>query len=210
MRRTKREKALYHQIHPLNLVVDVTTGIWALKWPWGYRLAPALAVGVLPSMAVSAVLVTRADLDRLRRSRLGRYMRRSTTPAAHAARLGGYTLAAFAACGTWAGSSVQACWWSWADGSTGWCSRPPGGCGGDRQTEAAQHRSTARGGARRRGCLARRWQGVNGRPATGRGTGDGPGCGPGQPRASTRAHSGTSSSTSGGSALPAARQASAA
>jgi len=43
---TIREKVLYHQIHPLKLFTDWSTGLVAVWLCWRHRLAEALGVAV--------------------------------------------------------------------------------------------------------------------------------------------------------------------
>ncbi len=84
-----RERALYHQTHRLKLATDWGTGVLAAVWLWQHRLAPALVVGVVPSVLVSAFLVRYADLRRERDSAFGRYVARHMTRAVEVGRLAG-------------------------------------------------------------------------------------------------------------------------
>jgi len=94
---TFREKRLYHQIHPLKLSTDWSTGLIALPLLWRRRLGPALLVGVVPSIVVSGLLVRGADLEPYKRSAFGRYLKRSMTPTMQAARSVGYVVMALGA-----------------------------------------------------------------------------------------------------------------
>ena len=99
----RRESVLYHQIHPLKLAVDWGTGCAALYLLWRRRPVIALAIGFVPSILVSALLLRFADpaglagLDRLRALAFGRYVRRYMTPAMQALRLVGFAIMAAAA-----------------------------------------------------------------------------------------------------------------
>lgn len=93
----RREKILYHQIHPLKLATDSTAGFAALYLLWRRRLLPALAVALLPAIVVSWALIRWADLEPYRRSRLGRYVDRYMTRRMEAVRLLGYAVMAVGA-----------------------------------------------------------------------------------------------------------------
>ncbi len=95
---TPSEKVLIHQIHPLKLAVDWSTGIFALSFFWKHRLLRGLLLAVLPSLVVSFILLRWADLSRLQHSSAGRYVRQYMTGSAQGIRLLGY--AAMAA-GAW-------------------------------------------------------------------------------------------------------------
>jgi hypothetical protein len=80
----RRESVLYHQIHPLKLAVDWSTGCAASYLLWRRRPILALIVGFVPSILVSILLLRFAQpagLDRLQASAFGRYVRRYMTPA---------------------------------------------------------------------------------------------------------------------------------
>jgi hypothetical protein len=83
------DRLLYHQIHPLKLITDVSTATAAAFLLWEHRLGPALVVGFVPSVLVSAVLIRWADLDRYRDSSFGRYVGRFMTRRVEIARLAG-------------------------------------------------------------------------------------------------------------------------
>ena len=85
----RQERLLYHQIHPLKLATDVVTAAIATALLWQHRLAFALAVGFVPSIVASAVLVQWGNLERYERSAFGRYVRRFMTRRVELARLAG-------------------------------------------------------------------------------------------------------------------------
>lgn len=85
----RAERLLYHQIHPLKLLTDVTTAIVAADLLWVHQLALALIVGFVPSIVVSAALLRWADLEPYRRSAFGRYVRRFMTRRVELARFAG-------------------------------------------------------------------------------------------------------------------------
>ncbi len=94
---TIQERSLYHQIHPLKLFTDWSTGLVALYLLWGHHLAAGLAVALVPPIAVSLVIVRFADLEKYRQSPFGRYVGRYMTRAAEATRLVGYGVMAVGA-----------------------------------------------------------------------------------------------------------------
>jgi len=76
-----REKKLYHQIHPLKLVTDIGVTPLALYFVWEHRVLPALLVGFVPPLVVSlAMLKWTPDLETLKRSAFGRYIKKYMTP----------------------------------------------------------------------------------------------------------------------------------
>jgi len=85
----RRERLLYHQIHPIKLLTDVGTAGVAAVLLWQHHLVRALVVGFVPSVIASAVLVRWGDLEPYRDSRLGRYIRRFMTRGVELARLAG-------------------------------------------------------------------------------------------------------------------------
>jgi hypothetical protein len=89
---TFREKSLYHQIHPVKLLTDWSTGIIALTLFWQHALFTALALGFIPSILVSLALVRLADLGRYKQSRFGQYVHRYMTRSMEALRLEGYAV----------------------------------------------------------------------------------------------------------------------
>lgn len=84
-----REKALYHQLHPLKLATDVGTTILSIVLLARHELVAALIVMWLPSILLSAGLIYWGDFSRVRDSRAGGYMRRYMTPGMQALRFGG-------------------------------------------------------------------------------------------------------------------------
>ena len=85
----RRERTLYHQIHPAKLLTDVCTAVVAAALLWVHRPGLALTVGFVPSIVVSAALLRWGDLEPYRRSRLGRYVGRFMTRRVELARLAG-------------------------------------------------------------------------------------------------------------------------
>jgi len=76
---TAQEKALYHQIHPLKLFTDWSTGAASFYLLWHRQMRAALVVTFAPAVITSAVLIRWADLEPQKHSRLGRYIARHMT-----------------------------------------------------------------------------------------------------------------------------------
>lgn len=85
----RRERLLYHQIHPLKLATDVGTSIFAAAAFWRHALILGLAVGFVPSILVTVALVRWANLEPCANSAFGRYVRRFMTRRVEAARFAG-------------------------------------------------------------------------------------------------------------------------
>ena len=83
------DRVLYHQIHPLKLFTDVSTAATACYLLWEHRVAPAFVIGFVPSIVVSAVLITWADLEPYRRSPFGGYVGSFMTRRVEIARFAG-------------------------------------------------------------------------------------------------------------------------
>lgn len=76
-----REKTLYHQIHPVKLAADVGVTPIALYCVWEHQPFAAVLVGFVPPLLVSvAMMLWTPDLERLKASRLGRYLKSYMTP----------------------------------------------------------------------------------------------------------------------------------
>ena len=86
---TSTERYLVHQIHPLKLLTDFTTSFASTWFLWERALWPALVVSFPPSIIVSILLLTRADLTRYRTTPLGCYVVSFMTRKVEAIRLGG-------------------------------------------------------------------------------------------------------------------------
>jgi hypothetical protein len=84
-----RDKALYHQVHPLKLGTDICAQIVSLYFFWGHNIALGLSVMFLPPIVASLALVNIADFTSIKHSALGYYLKRYMTPAMEAVRLAG-------------------------------------------------------------------------------------------------------------------------
>ena len=85
----RRERVLYHQIHPLKLATDVTTAGIAAALLWTRHVAAAVVVGFGPSILVTLALLRWANLERYRQSSFGRYIARFMNRRVEAARFAG-------------------------------------------------------------------------------------------------------------------------
>jgi hypothetical protein len=70
----RSERMLYHQIHPLKLAVDWTTAFISLWFFWRHEWLAGLIILFVPSIIISFILVSYADLTNLRGSAFGRYI----------------------------------------------------------------------------------------------------------------------------------------
>jgi hypothetical protein len=77
---TPKEKQLYHQIHPLKLLTDISAEIASLYLFWQHKLVAGLVLGILPSVIVSAIMIKWADLEKYKQSAVGRYLKVNMTP----------------------------------------------------------------------------------------------------------------------------------
>lgn len=73
---TLSEKILYHQIHPLKLLTDVSTAFASTYLLWRHTLAYAILLSIVPSIVVSVVLIKNSDLERYKVSAFGNYLKR--------------------------------------------------------------------------------------------------------------------------------------
>jgi hypothetical protein len=114
-----RQRALYHQVHPLKLATDIATAVVSLfllaaGHPWS-----ALAVMFVPSILVSALFIRFYDFSKTHASQVGAYLRSYMTPAMQGVRLLGMGIAAWGAWlhGWWLvplGTAVIV--WGWSGG----------------------------------------------------------------------------------------------
>lgn len=95
---TFEEKRIYHQIHPAKLAEEWLTSIAAAYLFWQHELLLGLAVLFLAGLPVIALVILYADLEKIRDSRFGHYMKKYMTRSMDALRSIG-ALVLFA--GTW-------------------------------------------------------------------------------------------------------------
>jgi hypothetical protein len=86
---TLKERALYHQIHPLKLGTDILASIVSLYFFWQHELVIGLALHFLPPIIASGLLIRYGELEPYRESSLGRYVGRYMTRTIEGVRLFG-------------------------------------------------------------------------------------------------------------------------
>jgi len=89
MMMTFKEKKLYHQIHPLKLFVDISTGILTTYLLWQHNIIWFCILFFLPSVLISLVLVKFTNLYPLKNSKLGKYIEKYMTSVIEAIRITG-------------------------------------------------------------------------------------------------------------------------
>lgn len=83
-----KEKRLYHQIHPLKLATDIGVVPPVLYLLWVHRALPAVLIAFLPPILVSAAMMKwTPDLEWLKNSRAGHYLKQNMTPVVETFRL---------------------------------------------------------------------------------------------------------------------------
>jgi len=80
---------LYHQIHPAKLAADITGSIISTYLMWHRRFGPAMLSAWLPAILGSAAVLRFADLERLKQSPFGHYIRQFMTRRIEAWRFAG-------------------------------------------------------------------------------------------------------------------------
>jgi hypothetical protein len=113
---TLNDRILFHQIHPAKLVTDASAAALCLYFLWRRDLALAVVAAMVPPLIASGLVLRFADLEALKQSTLGVYVKRYMTPAMQLLRVCGFLIMAFA---TWnhaplailAGLAVVAAGW---------------------------------------------------------------------------------------------------
>jgi hypothetical protein len=100
---TRAERFLYHQIHPVKLLTDVATSFASTWLLWEGRWAAAAVVAFVPSIVVTALVLWLADLERLARTPLGRYVAVVMTGRVTAVRSAGQIV-------MWVGAAAHVVW----------------------------------------------------------------------------------------------------
>lgn len=98
---TLRDKLLYHQLHPAKLAVDISTAIAAAVLLWQQHLVRGLAIGLIPPVLASFIVIRYVDLEGVQQSSVGRYAARHMTRPLEIVRLAGMLIVWTAA---WYGS----------------------------------------------------------------------------------------------------------
>lgn len=93
---TFTEKKLYHQIHPLKLAVDISTGLFTTYLLWQHNIVWFLIFFLLPSVFISVIILKFMNLEQVKKSRFGRYIEKYMTPKIEAIRITGQIIMWFA------------------------------------------------------------------------------------------------------------------
>ena len=88
---------LFHQIHPAKLVTDASAAVLCFYFLWRRDLSLAIVVAMVPPLMASGLVLRFADLEALKRSGLGVYVKRYMTPAMQLLRVCGFLIMAVAA-----------------------------------------------------------------------------------------------------------------
>jgi hypothetical protein len=75
----RRDKILYHQIHPLKLGTDILSVVVSLYFFWEHQLLIALVLHIAPPIIASFLVISFADLERQRQSAFGQYVKGMVT-----------------------------------------------------------------------------------------------------------------------------------
>jgi hypothetical protein len=94
---TLKEKALYHQIHPLKLSTDILAAAVSLYLFWAHQPLPALMLHFAPPLIASWLLIRYANLEPTRQSAFGRYVERNMSRTIEGVRLFGDLVMIFGA-----------------------------------------------------------------------------------------------------------------
>jgi hypothetical protein len=84
---TPQEKVLYHQIHPLKLLADMSAEVISLYLFWRRKLFAGLLASFLPPILASLLIIRWVDLEPYKQSAFGNYLHRYMTPPVVAARI---------------------------------------------------------------------------------------------------------------------------
>ena len=83
------EKILYHQIHPAKLAADVTGAVISTYLIWQHKVDLAMLSAFVPAILGSMLVMRFADLERLKQSPFGHYIRQFMTRRIEAWRFAG-------------------------------------------------------------------------------------------------------------------------
>jgi len=88
-----KDKKLYHQIHPLKLFVDWSTGAVSLIFLWMHQIGTALIIMFVPSIIVSLVIIKYMNLEKLKNSSFGKHIHIHMTTTMEMVRFLGFAVA---------------------------------------------------------------------------------------------------------------------
>ena len=75
----KSDKYLYHQIHPLKLVVDWLMAITSLYFFWTHQIFLGLTILFIPPIIATVLIIRFVSLEKQKFSSFGRYIATSMT-----------------------------------------------------------------------------------------------------------------------------------
>lgn len=86
---TRKERVLYHQIHPLKLATDILASVVSLYLMWQQLFAAGLLVHFVPPIVASALLLRYGSFEAQAQSLFGHYVARNMTRTIEAIRFFG-------------------------------------------------------------------------------------------------------------------------
>jgi hypothetical protein len=90
------DRVLLHQVHPLKLAADISASIISNTLLWQHRLLAGIVTRYALPVAGSAIVLSFADVERLRDTAAGRYVLAYMPPSAVAVRFAGDVVMAVA------------------------------------------------------------------------------------------------------------------
>ncbi len=97
------EKVLYHQIHPAKVAADVSASFVSTYLLWQHKFGLAMLSAFVPAILASALVMRFADLERLKQSPFGQYIRQFMNGRIEAWRFAGQVVA-------WGGAWYRQFW----------------------------------------------------------------------------------------------------
>lgn len=94
---TSAEKILYHQIHPAKLFADISSSVVSLWLFWQHSLWLGLLFHFLFAVIGSSLVIRFADLEKLKQSPFGKYVKKYMNRKIEALRLAGDVVTVFGA-----------------------------------------------------------------------------------------------------------------
>lgn len=92
------DRVLLHQVHPLKLAADILASLISNTLLWRHRPVAGIVTRIALPITGSAIVLSAADVERLRGTAAGRYLLANMSPVAMAVRLGGDVVMAI---GSW-------------------------------------------------------------------------------------------------------------
>jgi hypothetical protein len=83
------DRVLLHQVHPVKLAADASASIISNTLLWRRQPVAGIVTRYALPMAASAIVLSSADVERIRESAAGRYVLANMSPAAMVVRLAG-------------------------------------------------------------------------------------------------------------------------